>query len=72
MTQALRIAALLIAFTLVQTRPGRAQPKPLLLFHDVHPAMGSEFTIDLYAPDQETAEQWETQRRSRLSPERRT
>lgn len=28
------------------------------LFHKVHKAMGSEFSIDLYAPDQETAERW--------------
>ena len=54
----IRTAALLIAFTLLQTGFGFAQPKPLLLFHGVHPAMGSEFTIDLYAPDQETAQQW--------------
>jgi len=32
--------------------------KPLKLFHEVHRAMGSEFSIDLYAPDEETAEQW--------------
>ncbi len=30
----------------------------LKLFHEVHKAMGSEFSIDLYAPDQETAERW--------------
>ncbi len=30
----------------------------LKLFHEVHQAMGSEFSIDLYAPDQETAERW--------------
>jgi thiamine biosynthesis lipoprotein len=30
----------------------------LTLFHEVHRAMGSEFSIDLYAPDKETAEQW--------------
>jgi thiamine biosynthesis lipoprotein len=32
--------------------------KPLKLFHEVHRAMGSEFSIDLYAPNDETAEQW--------------
>ena len=58
LTELLRTAALLIVFTLLQTGCGLAQPKSLLLFHDVHPAMGSEFTIDLYAPDQETAQQW--------------
>jgi FAD:protein FMN transferase len=35
-----------------------SQAVSLKLFHEVHPAMASEFTIDLYAPDQETAEQW--------------
>jgi len=30
----------------------------LKLFHEVHRAMGSEVSIDLYAPDEETAEQW--------------
>jgi thiamine biosynthesis lipoprotein len=30
----------------------------LKLFHEVHKAMGSEFSIDLYAPDSETAERW--------------
>ncbi len=34
---------------------GKPTPK---LFHEVHRAMGSEFAIDLYAPDAETAEQW--------------
>lgn len=43
---------------LLQTGFGLAQPKPLLLFHGSHPAMGSVFTIDLYAPDQKTAQQW--------------
>lgn len=37
---------------------GQEPRKPLKLFHEVHPAMGSEFSIDLYAPDEETAEQW--------------
>lgn len=32
--------------------------KPLKLFHEVHRAMGSEFSIDLYSPDGGTAEQW--------------
>ena len=32
--------------------------KSLRRFHEVHRAMGSEFAIDLYAPDDETAEQW--------------
>jgi FAD:protein FMN transferase len=31
---------------------------PPKLFHQTHRAMGSEFAIDLYAPDEETAEQW--------------
>jgi thiamine biosynthesis lipoprotein len=43
---------------LLHTGCGLSQSKPLRLFHDVHPAMGSEFSIDLYAPDQETAQQW--------------
>ena len=34
---------------------GQAKPE---IFHVVHPAMGSEFSIDLYAPDKETANQW--------------
>ena len=34
---------------------GKPAPK---LFHEVHRAMGSEFSIDLYAPDDEMAEQW--------------
>jgi len=56
--QALKTVALLITWTFLQTGPGLAQSKPLLLFHGVHPAMGSEFTINLYAPDSETAQQW--------------
>jgi thiamine biosynthesis lipoprotein len=35
-----------------------AGEQTLKLFHEVHRAMGSEFVIDLYAPDAETAEQW--------------
>jgi len=34
-----------------------SQKPALKLFHQVHRAMGSEFAIDLYAPDAETAEQ---------------
>ena len=35
----------------------QSQTKPQI-FHIVHPAMGSEFSLDLYAPDQETASKW--------------
>ena len=56
----LRVAALLVGVVLVWGGGAVAQEqqKPLRLFHEVHPAMGSEFSIDLYAPDEETAEQW--------------
>lgn len=53
-----RTIALYVVITCLQAGFGQAQTKPLLLFHDVHSAMGSEFTIDLYAPDQESAQQW--------------
>jgi FAD:protein FMN transferase len=54
----LRVATILVAFTLLVAGSGLAQPEPFMLFHDVHPAMGSEFSIDLYAPNQETADRW--------------
>ena len=56
--QTLRAAAILAAFSLSATGSGITQEKPLALFHDVHRAMGSEFSIDLYAPNQETADRW--------------
>ena len=53
---ALAVAGLLLAwgYALGAQEPG----KPLKRFHEVHRAMGSEFAIDVYAPDHETAEQW--------------
>ncbi|WP_263365994.1 FAD:protein FMN transferase [Edaphobacter bradus] len=48
--------ALLAGFAAVCQGVGVAQAGPLALYHEVHQAMGSEFTIDLYAPDQESAE----------------
>jgi FAD:protein FMN transferase len=54
--QTLRAAAILVAFTFSVTGFGLAQSKSLVLFHDVHRAMGSEFSIDLYAPNQQTAD----------------
>ena len=35
-----------------------AQSNEPRLFHQAHPAMGSEFVIDLYAPDEKTADEW--------------
>ena len=58
MIQTLRAAAILVAFTLPGTGSALSQHKSLVLFHDVHRAMGSEFSIDLYAPNQETADRW--------------
>jgi thiamine biosynthesis lipoprotein len=56
--QTLRAAAILVAFTLSGTGSALSQQEPLVLFHDVHRSMGSEFSIDLYAPNQETADRW--------------
>src|SRR3984885_1585439 len=56
--QTIRAAAMLVAFALSDIGSGITQQKPLALFHDVHRAMGSEFSIDLYAPTQETADRW--------------
>src|SRR5271163_314603 len=56
--QTLRAAAMLVAFTLPATGSALSQQRHLVLFRDVHRAMGSEFTIDLYAPNQETADRW--------------
>jgi thiamine biosynthesis lipoprotein len=56
--QTLRTAAILVAFTLPGTGSVLSQLEPLVLFHGVHPAMGSEFSIDLYAPNQEMADRW--------------
>ena len=55
-----RAAVVVIVALLAWGRRVDAQEpgKPLKLFHEVHRAMGSEFSIDLYAPDEETAEQW--------------
>jgi thiamine biosynthesis lipoprotein len=47
-----------LAFILLYTGFGLSQPESLHVFHDVHRAMGSEFSIDLYARDEETAQQW--------------
>src|SRR5271156_4833264 len=56
--QTLRAAAILVAFAHSGAGSGLTQQEPLTLFHDVHRAMGSEFSIDLYAPNQETADRW--------------
>ncbi|WP_433975069.1 FAD:protein FMN transferase [Tunturiibacter lichenicola] len=58
MIRTLRAATILVASTLLVAGSGLAQPEPRMLFHDVHRAMGSEFSIDLYAPNQETADRW--------------
>jgi FAD:protein FMN transferase len=55
--QTLRVAAILVALSLLGAGSALSQQSPLVLFHDVHRAMGSEFSIDLYAPNQETADQ---------------
>jgi thiamine biosynthesis lipoprotein len=49
---------LLVVVTCVGQATGVPADSGLRLFHEVHKAMGSEFSIDLYAPDQETAERW--------------
>jgi thiamine biosynthesis lipoprotein len=57
--QTFRAAAIVVAFILSGTCSGFSQQaQSLALFHDVHRAMGSEFSIELYAPNQETADQW--------------
>ena len=48
----------LMVVVLLCCRCVSAQSSSRRLFHAVHPAMGSEFSIDLYAPDQETANRW--------------
>ncbi|QNI35941.1 FAD:protein FMN transferase [Edaphobacter albus] len=53
----LRAAGLAVGIGLLWCEPLYAQDKPQL-FHEAHAAMGSEFTIDIYAPNQETAEEW--------------
>ncbi|HZY63064.1 MAG TPA: FAD:protein FMN transferase [Edaphobacter sp.] len=59
---ALRSAILVLALVLLQVGAAFAQSgaKSLSLqpFHDSHPAMGTVFTIDVYAPDQQTADEW--------------
>ena len=56
--KAIRTIVVLTVFVLMYTGFGFSQPESLHLFHGVHRAMGSEFSIDLYAPDEETAQQW--------------
>jgi hypothetical protein len=48
----------LLLATLPGASPALAQTVPLRLFHAIHPAMGSEFVIDVYAPDEQTVGQW--------------
>ena len=57
----LRAAILILVLVVLQAASARAQPASsgtLQPFHDSHRAMGTVFTIDLYAPDQQTADQW--------------
>lgn len=53
------IAWLLVLGFLAGFLPARAQQAaPLQLFEARHPAMGSEFTLQVYAPDAATAQHW--------------
>lgn len=53
----LRVTAIAFGLWAMSVCDALAQATPQI-FHSVHPAMGSEFSIDVYAPDQETASRW--------------
>lgn len=55
-----RVFAIMLLAVVASSGQTAAAPadSALKLFHEVHKAMGSEFSIDLYAPNRETAERW--------------